>query len=128
MINFTTFQLRIFKFYVLPIIFFGLIVAYNFTYSVSKNFADNITFKEQKETIREIQAKNIILNQIELKKWTTLTESQKDYFIENENEKLEDIKAKEIKTINMSCGQKITRVVAWSFFNNEEQKEYFKLK
>ena len=42
--------------------------------------------------------------------------------------KLEDIKAKEIKTINMSCGQKITRVVAWSFFNNEEQKEYFKLK
>ena len=42
--------------------------------------------------------------------------------------KLEDIKAKEIKTINMSCGQKITRVVAWSFFNNEEQKKYFKLK
>ncbi len=36
--------------------------------------------------------------------------------------KLEEIKVKEIKTIDMSCGQKITRVVAWSFFDVEEQK------
>ena len=36
--------------------------------------------------------------------------------------KLEEIKVKEIKTIDMSCGQKITRVVAWSFFSVEEQK------
>ena len=36
--------------------------------------------------------------------------------------KLEEINAKEIKTIDMSCGQKITRVVAWSFFSVEEQK------
>lgn len=36
--------------------------------------------------------------------------------------KLEEINAKEIKTIDMSCGQKITRVVAWSFFDVEEQK------
>lgn len=36
--------------------------------------------------------------------------------------KLEEINVKEIKTIDMSCGQKITRVVAWSFFSVEEQK------
>ena len=35
---------------------------------------------------------------------------------------LEEINVKEIKTIDMSCGQKITRVVAWSFFDVEEQK------
>ena len=39
--------------------------------------------------------------------------------------KLEEIKAKEIKTIDMSQGQKITRIVAWSFFNLEEQKKRF---
>lgn len=31
---------------------------------------------------------------------------------------LEEIKAVEIKTINMSQGQKITRVIAWTFFKN----------
>ena len=35
---------------------------------------------------------------------------------------LEDIKAVKVKTINMSQGQKITRVVAWTFFNENEQK------
>lgn len=39
--------------------------------------------------------------------------------------KLEEIKVKEIKTIDMSQGQKITRIVAWSFFNLEEQKKRF---
>ena len=59
--------------------------------------------------------------------WFTTLVSKKDN-LPLIYKKLEDIKAKEIKTINMSCGQKITRVVAWSFFNNEEQKKYFKLK
>jgi hypothetical protein len=97
MINLTTFQLRILKFYVLPIRFFGLIVAYNFTYSISKNFTENITFKEKQETIKEIQAKNIKLNGQELKRWTTLTETQKEYFLENEKEKLEDKEKFKIK-------------------------------
>ncbi len=39
---------------------------------------------------------------------------------------LEDIKAVEIKTIDMSQGQKITRVIAWTFFDKQEQKEWFK--
>ena len=39
--------------------------------------------------------------------------------------KLEEIKAKEIKTIDMSQGQKITRIVAWSFFDAKEQKKWF---
>lgn len=36
--------------------------------------------------------------------------------------KLEEINAKEIKTIDMSCGQKITRVVAWSFLVLKNKK------
>lgn len=39
--------------------------------------------------------------------------------------KLEEIKAKEIKTIDMSQGQKITRIVVWSFFDTKEQKKWF---
>ena len=39
--------------------------------------------------------------------------------------KLEEIKVKEIKTIDMSQGQKITRIVAWSFFDTKEQKKWF---
>lgn len=39
--------------------------------------------------------------------------------------KLEEIKVKEIKTIDMSQGQKITRVVAWSFVDAKEQKKWF---
>ncbi len=39
--------------------------------------------------------------------------------------KLEEIKAKEVKTIDMSQGQKITRIVAWSFFDAKEQKKWF---
>ena len=38
---------------------------------------------------------------------------------------LKDLKVSEIKTIDMSQGQKITRVVAWSFFNKEEQNKWF---
>ena len=74
--------------------------------------------------------KNMIKESFEFKKnvlWFTTLVSKKEN-LPLIYKKLEDIKAKEIKTINMSCGQKITRVVAWSFFNNEEQKKYFKLK
>ena len=39
---------------------------------------------------------------------------------------LEDIKAVEIKTIDMSQGQKITRIVVWTFLNKEEQKSWFR--
>ena len=73
---------------------------------------------------------NMIKESFEFKNnvlWFTTLVSKKDN-LPLIYKKLEDIKAKEIKTINMSCGQKITRVIAWSFFNNEEQKEYFKLK
>ncbi len=90
MINLNTFQIRVLKFYILPIIFFGLIVSYNFTYSISKNFVDDITINKQVKEIKEIQVKNIIINGNEIKKWTTLTETQKNYFLENEKEKLED--------------------------------------
>lgn len=90
MINLTTFQTKILKFYILPIIFFGLIVSYNITYSLSKNFIDNITFKQQTKEIKEIKRKGIELNGVELKKWTLLTDTQKDYFVENESEKLQD--------------------------------------
>ncbi|MDD2291562.1 MAG: 23S rRNA (adenine(1618)-N(6))-methyltransferase RlmF [Aliarcobacter sp.] len=37
---------------------------------------------------------------------------------------LKDLKVSEIKTIDMSQGQKITRVVAWTFFNKNQQSEY----
>ncbi len=40
--------------------------------------------------------------------------------------KLQEIKVKEIKTIDMSQGQKITRVIAWSFFDENRQKEWYK--
>lgn len=97
MINLNTFQIRILKFYILPIIFFGLIVSYNFTYSLSKNFVDDITINKQVKEIKEIQVKNIIINGNEIKKWTTLTETQKDYFLNNEKEKLEDSSKFKIK-------------------------------
>ena len=37
---------------------------------------------------------------------------------------LKDLKVSEIKIIDMSQGQKITRVVAWTFFNKNQQSEY----
>ena len=67
---------------------------------------------------------NMIKESLEFKNnvlWFTTLVSKKDN-LPLIYKKLEDIKAKEIKTINMSCGQKITRVVAWSFFSVEEQK------
>ena len=97
MINLNTFQLKLIKFYILPIIFFGLIVSYNITYSISKNFIEDITINKQIKEIKEIKRKNILINGIELKKRTLLTESQKDFFLENEKEKLEDKEKFKIK-------------------------------
>jgi 23S rRNA (adenine1618-N6)-methyltransferase len=37
---------------------------------------------------------------------------------------LKDLKVSEIKIIDMSQGQKITRVIAWTFFNKNQQSEY----
>ena len=37
---------------------------------------------------------------------------------------LENIKPTEIKTINMAHGQKISRIVAWTFLSKDEQKEF----
>ncbi|MGE4463152.1 MAG: RlmF-related methyltransferase, partial [Arcobacter sp.] len=37
---------------------------------------------------------------------------------------LKDIKAVEVKTIKMAHGQKISRIVAWTFLSKDEQKEF----
>lgn len=39
---------------------------------------------------------------------------------------LEEVKVKDTKTIQMNQGQKITRIVAWTFFSKEEQKNWSK--
>jgi 23S rRNA (adenine1618-N6)-methyltransferase len=72
--------------------------------------------------------KNMIKESLEFKNnslWFTTLVSKKENlpFI---YKALEDIKAVEIKTIDMSQGQKITRVIAWTFFDKQEQKEWFK--
>lgn len=91
MINLNTFQTIILKFYILPILIIGFIFSYNTTYVLSKFFVnDSITINKSIKQIKEIQRRNILLNGTELKKWTLLTENQKDFFINNEKEKLED--------------------------------------
>ena len=72
--------------------------------------------------------KNMIKESLEFKNnslWFTTLVSKKENlpFI---YKALEDIKAVEIKTIDMSQGQKITRIVAWTFLNKEEQKSWFR--
>lgn len=37
---------------------------------------------------------------------------------------LKDVKAVEVKTIEMAHGQKISRIVAWTFLSKDEQKEF----
>jgi 23S rRNA (adenine1618-N6)-methyltransferase len=37
---------------------------------------------------------------------------------------LEKAKALEVNTINMAQGQKISRIVAWTFLTKEQQKEW----
>jgi 23S rRNA (adenine1618-N6)-methyltransferase len=72
--------------------------------------------------------KNMIKESLEFKNnslWFTTLVSKKENlpFI---YKALEEIKAVEIKTIDMSQGQKITRIVAWTFLNKEEQKSWFR--
>ncbi len=39
---------------------------------------------------------------------------------------LKDLKAVEVKTIEMAHGQKISRIVAWTFLSKDEQKTWAK--
>lgn len=97
MINLNTFQIRVLKFYILPIIFFSLVLSLIINFQLMKFFSNDIEFNNKVETIKEIQRKNIVVNGVELKKWTTLTETQKDFFLNNEKEKLEDKEKFKIK-------------------------------
>ena len=108
MINLNTFQTIILKFYILPILIIGFIFSYNTTYTISKFFVnDSITINKSVKEIKEIQRRNIILNGVELKKWTPLTENQKDFFINNEKEKLEDKTKFKIKFENITTQEKL---------------------
>lgn len=90
MINFTTFQIRIFKFYILPIFLITFLLSLIINFNFLKYFRDGVEFYEQTKTIKEIQRKNIILNDVKLTKWTTLTENQKEYLLNNDKDKLND--------------------------------------
>ena len=80
MINLNTFQKRLINFYLLPILIFTFILTIFVNYNFQKFFRDGVEFNNKIETIKEIQRKNIKLNGVELKKWTTLTDTQKDFF------------------------------------------------
>lgn len=108
MINLNTFQAMILKFYILPILIVGLIFSYNTTYTISKFFVDDsITINKSTKEIKEIQRRNILLNGVELKKWTPLTQTQKEYFLSNEKEKLEDSSKFKIKYENITTQEKL---------------------
>lgn len=97
MINFTTFQLKILKFYLLPLIILSLTLSLFLNFHFMKFFSNGIEFNTTSKEIKEIQRKNIEINGQELKRWTTLTDSQKDYFLNNEKDKLEDKEKFKIK-------------------------------
>ena len=56
--------------------------------------------------------------------FTTLVSNEKN--LNRIYSSLEKIKASEVKTINMGTGNKITRIVAWTFLTKKEQKEWKK--
>ena len=118
MINLNTFQTIILKFYILPILIIGFIFSYNTTYTISKFFVDDsITINKSFKEIKEIQRRNIVLNGVELKKWTTLTETQKEYFLSNEKEKLEDKTKFKIKYETITKQEKlINNMDNYNFF------------
>lgn len=118
MINLNTFQTIILKFYILPILIIGFIFSYNTTYTISKFFIDDsITINKSVKEIKEIQRRNILLNGVELKKWTTLTENQKDFFINNNKEKLEDKTKFKVKFENITTQEKlINNMDSYNFF------------
>lgn len=108
MINLNTFQTIILKFYILPILIIGFIFSYNTTYVLSKFFVnDSITINKSVKEIKEIQRRNILLNGVELKKWTPLTQTQKEYFLSNEKEKLEDKTKFKLKYENITTQEKL---------------------
>ncbi|MGJ0363636.1 FtsK/SpoIIIE domain-containing protein [Aliarcobacter cryaerophilus] len=118
MINLNTFQTIILKFYILPILIIGFIFSYNTTYVLSKFFVnDSITINKSTKEIKEIQRRNIVLNGTELKKWTTLTQNQRDFFINNEKEKLENKTKFKIKYENITTQEKlINNMDNYNFF------------
>lgn len=118
MINLNTFQTIILKFYILPILIIGFIFSYNTTYVLSKFFVnDSITINKTTKQIKEIQRRNILLNGVELKKWTTLTQNQKEYFLNNEKEKLEDSSKFKLKFENITTQEKlINNMDNYNFF------------
>lgn len=70
--------------------------------------------------------KNMIKESLEFSKnclWFTTLVSKKENlpFI---YKALKDIKAVEVKTIEMAHGQKISRIVAWTFLSKDEQKKF----
>ena len=56
--------------------------------------------------------------------FTTLVSNEKN--LNRIYSSLEKIETYKVKTINMSTGNKITRIVAWTFLNKKEQKEWIK--
>ena len=56
--------------------------------------------------------------------FTTLVSNEKN--LNRIYSSLEKIEATEVKTINMGTGNKITRIVAWTFLTKKEQKEWKK--
>jgi len=56
--------------------------------------------------------------------FTTLVSNEKN--LNRIYSSLEKIEAIEVKTINMGTGNKITRIVAWTFLTKKEQKEWKK--
>ena len=83
----TTYQKYIIKRYLL-IIFISFLRTFYLNYNIFKMFRNGIEYNEKYQEIKEIQRKNILLNGIELKKWTKLSENQKEYFINNEQTNL----------------------------------------
>ena len=92
----TTYQKYIIKRYLL-IIFISFLRTFYLNYNIFKMFRNGIEYNEKYQEIKEIQRKNILLNGIELKKWTKLSENQKEYFINNEQTKLEDTSKFKVK-------------------------------
>ena len=92
----TTYQKYIIKRYLL-IIFISFLRTFYLNYNIFKMFRNGIEYNEKYQEIKEIQRKNILLNGIEIKKWTKLSENQKEYFINNEQTKLEDTSKFKVK-------------------------------
>lgn len=92
----TTYQKYIIKRYLL-VIFISFLRTFYLNYNIFKMFRNGIEYNEKYQEIKEIQRKNILLNGIEIKKWTKLSENQKEYFINNEQTKLEDTSKFKVK-------------------------------